>query len=141
MTESGRTEPRAIIERLVRAINAHDLESLVGCFALDVESVQPTHPARSFRGRDQVRQNWTQLFGSVPDLHAELLGCVVQPDGVWTEWRWSGTRRGGDHLEMRGVTIQRIQDDVIASLRFYMEPVQDGGGDVAGAIREMVAAR
>ena len=62
--------PRTMVEQLERATNAHDLEALVECFAEDYENETPLHPARSFRGREQVRRNWTQIFAFVPDLHA-----------------------------------------------------------------------
>lgn len=127
-----------IIERLAGAINAHDPDGVADCFDDEVESVQPAHPARTFRGREQVRRNWAQILGGVPDLRATLVRCVAEGDGAWSEWHWTGTRGDGQPFEMRGVTIQRFRGDVIASVRFYMEPVDGGGPDVAGAIRGAV---
>ena len=43
--------PESVIVRLVEATNAHDLESLVGCFASDYRNETPVHPARGFFGR------------------------------------------------------------------------------------------
>src|SRR4051812_40894700 len=51
-------EPLALVDRLVQATNDHDLDGLVACFAADYENATPAHPARSFRGREQVRRNW-----------------------------------------------------------------------------------
>ena len=48
---------QAVSERLVQAMNAHDLEAHVACFRDDYRSEQPAHPARTFTGREQVRQN------------------------------------------------------------------------------------
>lgn len=59
-------EPQAMVERLVHATNDHDIDALVACFAEDYENETPVHPARSFRGRDQVRRNWEQIFAFVP---------------------------------------------------------------------------
>jgi len=132
----------------VPAVNEHvkqrgidDLDGLVACFAREVRSEQPAHPARSFQGSDQVRRNWAQILKGVPDLQAILLGCVVQQDEAWTEWRWSGTRGDGTTFEMRGVTVQRILDDRIAAVRFYMEPVDERGPGVADAVRQAVVGR
>ncbi len=127
-----------ILERLGDAINAHDLDALVACFAPDVESVQPAHPARNFRGRDRIRENWTKIFASVKGLRAQLVQSIVNDEGAWSEWQWSGTRVDGEAFEMRGVTIQRLRDDAITSLRFYMEPLEVGGEDIGGAVREAV---
>ena len=50
------------------AVNGHDLDALAACFAADYRNETPVHPARGFVGRDQVRRNWEQLFGGIPDL-------------------------------------------------------------------------
>ncbi len=133
-----KSEAGFVVERLKDAINGRDLEALVGCFAADVESVHPTHPARTFRGREQVRLNWTQILGGVPDLRAELLGSTGEGETTWSEWHWRGTRKDGAPFEMRGVTIQRVLGDTIASVRFYMEPVEQAGTDVTANIAEQV---
>ena len=132
---------RAIVERLRTAINKHDLDGVVGCFAADVESVQPAHPARSFRGAEQLRRNWTQILGGVPDLRAELLSCAVTGDRVWTEWHWLGNRVDGARFEMSGVTVQQVRGDTFGSVRFYMEPVEVNGADITTAVREGVTGR
>ena len=90
-------------------MNEHDLEALVDVFDPDVISETPAHPQRTFRGADQVRRNWEQIFAGVPDLQADLLDAVVDGDTVWSEWDWRGTRRDGSAHRMRGVTIQRRQ--------------------------------
>ena len=66
--------PEAMVERLVRATNDHDVDALAACFAEDYENETPVHPARGFRGREQVRRNWEQIFAFVPDVRAEVVG-------------------------------------------------------------------
>ena len=70
----------AVALRLRDATNLHDLDALVGCFALDFENETPAHPARSFRGRDQVRKNWAQIFAGVPDIETVPLRPHVLKD-------------------------------------------------------------
>ena len=65
--------PKALVERLVKATNDHDVDAVAACFAEDYENATPVHPARSFRGRDQVRKNWEQIFAFVPDIRAEVV--------------------------------------------------------------------
>ena len=55
-----------MMNRLLVALNAHDLDTFVECFASDYRSEQPTHPARAFAGRDKVRDNWTSVLAGVP---------------------------------------------------------------------------
>lgn len=56
-----------VLARLERALNAHDLELVVGCFDEQVVSEQPVHPSRSFRGRAQIEKNWSQLLAAFRD--------------------------------------------------------------------------
>jgi ketosteroid isomerase-like protein len=128
----------ALVERLKEAVNRHDLESLAGCFALDFLNETPVHPARSFHGREQVRRNWAQIFAGVPDIEAEVLRSSVDRDSAWTEWEMRGTRRDGAHHLMRGVSIFGVGDDQFTSVRFYLEPVEEGGAAVDAAVRQAV---
>lgn len=130
--------PRAMVDRLMRATNDHDLDRLVGCFAEDYENVTPLHPARGFRGRDQVRRNWEQIFAFVPDLQADVLGCVIAGDTAWTEWEMTGTRRDGTAHHMRGVILFGVADGLARTARFYLEPVDEAAGTVDDAVREQV---
>jgi ketosteroid isomerase-like protein len=72
--------PAEVVERLARATSAHDLEGIVACFADGYVNQTPTHPQRSFAGRDQVRRNWEQILTGVPDITARVLASTVDGD-------------------------------------------------------------
>ena len=120
----------AVVERLRAAIDAHDLEAMVACFADDYVNEWPAHPQRGFRGSEQVRRNWSQIFAGVPDLRARLPRVSVDGDTVWSEWDLAGTRLDGGAFLMRGVAIFRVAGDRLAAVRFYLEPVEETSGDV-----------
>ena len=128
-----------VLDRLLRATNAHDLDAIETCFAPGYRNETPVHPSRGFTGRDQVRRNWEQILTFVPDIHATVVRATEQDDVIWSEWEHRGTRRDGTQHVMRGVIIFGVADDAIAWARFYLEPVQDGGGDVDRAVRAQVA--
>jgi ketosteroid isomerase-like protein len=132
------SEPQLAIDRLVRATNDHDLDALVSCFAEDYENQTPVHPSRGFRGNEQVRRNWEQIFAFVPDLRAEVTRSTVDGDVVWTEWEMTGTRRDGSPHRMRGVVIFGVGDGVAQWARFYVEPVDHSDMTVDDAVREQV---
>jgi ketosteroid isomerase-like protein len=132
--------PAALVARLRDATNAHDLDALVACFAADYRNETPVHPERGFVGRDQVRRNWTQIFGAIPDLRCDVLSCVVDGDTAWTEWEHRGTRPDGSRHLMRGVIIFGVVDDLAAWARFYLEPVVEGTADVNETVRRQVTA-
>ena len=122
------------MDRLLGAVQLHDLDALTACFANDYRNETPAHPARGFVGQAQVRRNWEQIFAAVPDLTAEV-SWIADDRAVWSEWEMQGTRRdGGTHL-MRGVVIFGIRSGQAAWARFYLEPVEAGGGDVNEAVR------
>jgi len=123
-------DPAAVVERLLEAINAHDLEAMVALFADDYVNEWPVHPQRGFRGNQQVGRNWSQIFATVPDLRARLPRTAVDGDTVWTEWDISGTRSDGAAFLMRGVSIFGVSEGRLAWVRFYLEPVEETSGDV-----------
>jgi ketosteroid isomerase-like protein len=127
-----------VLHRLLQATNAHDLEAIVHCFAEGYRNETPVHPSRGFVGRDQVRRNWEQILGFVPDIGAALVRSSEDAGVVWSEWEQRGTRRDGTPHLMRGVIIFGVEDDAIAWARFYLEPVEHAGGDVDRAVRAQV---
>ncbi len=139
-------EPAApIVARIRAAINAHDLDALVDCFAADYRNDTPAHPARGFEGREQVRRNWTRILEGVPDIHASLIRSAVVGEDIWAEWDWAGTRRDGAAVHLRGVTIQGVDDTThaearVAWARFYMEPVDDSPADVEANVERTAAS-
>jgi hypothetical protein len=121
----------------LQAWNTHDIDCLVALFADTYVSDQPAHPGRSFTGSVQVRANWTGVFDGVPDFAAELLAFTVNGDIEWAEWSWKGRHPDNSAFAMRGVTILKIRDDLIARGRLYMEPVDGAGQDIDAAVREL----
>jgi len=126
-----------IMNRLLEAMNAHDLDAFVACFAPSYRSEQPAHPGRAFGGSAQVHENWAGVFAGVPDFTAELLVSLSTDSGVEIgEWRWSGTHTDGAPFAMCGVTVMGIEDERIAWGRLYMEPVERDGADIEQMVRD-----
>ncbi len=126
-----------LMNRLLAALNAHDLDAFVECFASDYRSEQPAHPSRAFEGREKVRENWTSVFAGIPDFQAELLTSGTTEDTVEIgEWRWRGTHTDGTPFAMQGVTVMGIEDKHIAWGRLYMEAIEQDGGDIDAMVRE-----
>jgi ketosteroid isomerase-like protein len=131
---------KALLERLAAAVDRHDLDALEDCFAPGYRNETPAHPAQGFTGREQVRQNWEQIFTFVPDITAKALRCHCEGDVVWSEWEMTGTRRDGTAHQMAGVILFGVRDGRFAWARFYLEPVQAGGADASEAVRQHVRA-
>ena len=126
----------ALSERLQRAWNEHDIDAFVACFATDYRSEQPAHPDRGFVGNEPVRTNWSGILSDVPDLRAELLQLAVEGDVELSEWRIWGTRRDDSTMDLRGVIVIGVHDDLIAWSRLYLELVEQGAG-ITAAVDEI----
>ena len=126
-----------VMNRLLAAMNAHDVDAFVACFAPDYRSEQPAHPSRAFGGSAQVRDNWTSVFAGVPDFHADLLVAVTTDDGIEIgEWRWRGSHTDRTPFAMDGVIVLGIEASQIAWGRLYMEPVEQDGSDIEQMVRD-----
>lgn len=132
------TSPSEVVQRVVDATNAHDLDALVECFAPGYVNQTPAHPSRSFVGREQVRRNWAQLFAAMPDLHCEVLAAAVDGASVWSEWELRGTRPDHSAHVMRGVLVFEVADDLVQSVRFFLEPVDEDPSTADDAVAAAV---
>lgn len=130
-----------LLERLRRAVDAHDIEAVVTCFAPDYSNETPAHPARGFTGAEQVRTNWTRIFAGLPDIKATVKRSTVDDDVVWSEWELDGHRVDGTQQILRGVIIFGATDEGFAWARFYLEPVDEGDGGVNAAVRTIVDSK
>jgi hypothetical protein len=128
------------ITRLAEAMNRHDPEGMAAVLATDYRSEQPMHPNRGFGGSAQVVENWTAIFGAVPDMVADLVTEVNDGKTSFSEWHWHGHRPDGSPYAIRGVILNGLRDDgLIQWARLYAEPVEEGGANIVEATRAMVA--
>src|SRR4051794_32763618 len=139
------SEAPTFAHRLCEATNSHDVERVVDCFTEGYVNENPTHPSRSFVGRDQVRRNWKQIFASVPDLEALVVRSHQVDDLCWSEWEMRGTRVDGSRHLLRGVMVftvtvtVTVTGDRARGVRFYLEPVEHRDGDADAALEQILA--
>ncbi|WP_328989014.1 nuclear transport factor 2 family protein [Kribbella sp. NBC_01245] len=124
--------------RVSAAANSHDIDKVVECFTEDYVNESPVHPARSFRGREQVRRNWTQIFATVPDITTKVLRSHQDGELVWSEWEMRGTRLDGVEHLMRGVMLFTVEGDRARAVRFYLEPVDQADLDADQAVQQLL---
>src|SRR4051794_36709520 len=134
--------PAAVIARLSEAINAHDIDAIVDCFADDVLAEHPANPERNFRGRHQLRANWAITFETVIGLDAEFIRWSVDAETVWVEWCWRGTLPDGSEFARAGVAVHGVEEGRIAWIRVYMEPIRGQSSNGNGStVAEMARHR
>ncbi|GAB6902164.1 nuclear transport factor 2 family protein [Kineosporia succinea] len=121
----------SLVERLISALNEHDLDAVAACFGPDFSGEWPAHPGRSFTGPEQVRRNWDMIFRMSPGITVAMTEAVEVGDDVWGEWHY--TQAAGQ--ELRGVIVITVRDGLIRRSRFYMEPVDSADAAVPGGPR------
>ena len=131
--------PCSVVERWVQAMDAHDIETAVACFHADYHDEAPARRGERVVGREKIRENFSRLFPDLPDLGAELVGCVTKDDTAWMEWRMRGTRPDGTIMEFAGVNIFGIEGDLIRWGRIYSELVREAGG-ISSQVQRMTGA-
>jgi ketosteroid isomerase-like protein len=137
MTDTGE-RVLTFADRVSAAANSHDIDRVVDCFTEDYVNESPVHPARGFRGREQVRRNWTQIFATVPDITTKVLRSHQDGDLVWSEWEMRGTRLDGAEHLMRGVMLFTVEGDRARAVRFYLEPVDQADVNADRAVHQLL---
>ena len=130
-----------VLDQLVAALNAHDLEGAAALFHEDYHSEQPAHPGRNFVGRAQMHANWEAMFAGVPDFRSEVLRTVDDGNTTWIEWEWTGNRTDGQPFQVRGVALFDVADGLIFAGRLYLEDVERELIDIDQAVQTLSGRR
>lgn len=100
-----------VVERVIAALNAHDVDAFVGCYAQDA-TIENGYDEVRARGHEQLRELYGRMFERYPEIHvdagwrAEVGAFVVQEETV--------TGRSGHE---RHVAVYLVENGVIARER------------------------
>lgn len=123
------SDPVAVVNRFVDAANRHDAAGIAKCLHPDFESIQPVYPSRNFRGSDQVRRNWQAIFTSEPGFRLSLVRSAASEGTVWVELHGAGGA-----VEVAGVFIMGVEDDLVRWARVYSAVVEQPAPVVEGSV-------
>jgi taurine dehydrogenase small subunit len=112
-----------VLERMLDAFNAHDLDAIMSLFADDCVFEAPlgTEPwGRRFEGRDAVREGLGARFTTIPDVHYDDGSNFVAGDRGVSEWTLTGTTTDGVSVNVRGCDIWTFRgDEVVVKNSFW----------------------
>ena len=106
----------ALLQDLLDAFNAHDVDAVMACFADDCVMDMPRGPAPGglrLVGKDQVREGVQSRFDGIPDIHYGDDRHFVCGDRAASEWTIRGTKRDGERIEVRGCDLFELADGKI----------------------------
>jgi ketosteroid isomerase-like protein len=93
-------------EEWFTAWNEHDLDTILGHYAEDVEFVSPfvavlnDDPAGVIQGKDELRAYFTRAFERFPDLRFEPLDVLVGVSSVTLSYVSVGGRRAAEVMTL-----------------------------------------
>ena len=86
------------------------------------EGIEEILPVGIFRGPDEVKAYFTELFTAVPDFDMTIDRVLAHDDDVLVQWRASGTFSGGPlmgveptgrQIELRGLDWLEVEGDKV----------------------------
>lgn len=107
----------AVLRRFMAAWNARDVDGLMGCMAEDCAfhaSAGTEAAGTVHQGREAVRAAYAALFEAFPQASWSDDRHHVTGDTGLSEWRFTGTDRAGQKVDVQGCDIFRFDGDLIA---------------------------
>lgn len=118
---AGMPTPHDVIDALVAAWNAHDLDRVMACYDAAYEGTD-VGEAATHQGVIGVRKMVRRWFRAFPDLRIEAETVIVQDNRIALGWLLHATHSGAfmripptqRPVTMRGVSLMTIADGQIA---------------------------
>jgi hypothetical protein len=102
-----------VIDRVLVALNAQDLEAFVACYADDA-TIEDGYDRVAARGHDELRARFGPQFTDYPELRVESLSRTIVGEFVVQEEEVTGR---GDHR--RHVAVYLVENGLIKRERLF----------------------
>jgi predicted ester cyclase len=112
--------PEETVRSYFDAVIARDPEAMAEHWA--EEGIEEILPVGIFRGPEEVKAWFTELFTAVPDFEMTVERVLAQDNDVLVQWRATGTFSGGPlmgveptgrRLELRGLDWLEVEGDKV----------------------------
>jgi steroid delta-isomerase-like uncharacterized protein len=122
-TRTADEAARAAFEAFI----AHDVEAVLANW--HPEGIQDWVPLGIYRGHDEIRQLFRELFSAMPDMEMTIEAVTSGERRSAIQWRSRGTHTGafmgiaptGRTLEMRGVDVMEVEDGLVVKNTVYYD--------------------
>jgi predicted SnoaL-like aldol condensation-catalyzing enzyme len=111
--------PQEVFDHHAQALGAEDLEEIVADYSHDAIFITP---AGVLRGKDGIRQAFTELLGEVPQATWDLKTTIYEDDILFLEW---GAEGGGNRIQ-DAVDTFVFRDGLIRvqTVRYTVQPAR-----------------
>lgn len=121
------------VEDHLRALEAGDFESATEDYADDYTTTvtRPTGEEEELE-RDELKEDWKDLYEGFPDLSVELHEMAAEDDWVIVRWELSGTHEGDLRFLDIAPTGKEVEYEGYNSYRFEDGDIVETNGVAAG---------
>ena len=113
-TSDSPTAAEQVVQAQLDAYNRRDIEAFVATYAPDVKIYD--HPDQlQMEGANRLRESYSRLFGSIPELKATVANRIVQGSFVIDHETVSGLPGG---RQITAVAVYEVQDGLIQRVWF-----------------------
>lgn len=125
------TANRTAEETAIKAFEAfiaHDVDALLAQW--HPEGIQDWVALGIFRGHDEMRELFTQVFAAMPNAKMTIENTISDDRRCVIQWRQRGVHDGaaflgieptGREIEMRGVDIMEVEDGLVVRNTVYYD--------------------
>lgn len=112
--------PEETVRAYFDAVAARDPDAMVEYWTDD--GIEEIVPVGIFRGKDEIRAYFQELFAAIPDLQLTVERTLAEGGQVLVQWRAAGTFTGeplqgveatGRWLEVRGLDWLEVEGELI----------------------------
>jgi glycosyltransferase involved in cell wall biosynthesis len=112
---------------LADAFNAHDIERVMGYFAVDCSLDMPRGPdphGKRYQGTEQVKKGLMGRFESMPDVLYSDLKHFVSGNCGMSKWLLTGTKANGQSVMVRGCDFYTFERGLVVRKDSYWKIVE-----------------
>lgn len=102
-----------VVERVVAALCAHDVEAFIACYAMDARIEEGNDGVVLAHGHDAMRARYRKLFADNPNAHWLVLHRIDAGEFVIQHEQMTGVAK----IPPRHVCVYRIRDGLIQEER------------------------
>lgn len=119
---ANQTVSTEFLQSFADAFNAHNIPAIMKHMTTDCEfnaSAGPEVVGENFKGYDQVKLAFENVFETFPDAHWGNPVHFIAGDRGFSEWVFSGTKADGSFIEVTGCDLFSFKDGKIAVKNSY----------------------
>jgi ketosteroid isomerase-like protein len=122
MAQSSANITTGFLQSFVDAFNAHDLDGIMAHMTDDClfeASAGPDANGETFKGQQQVRKAFENVFATFPDARWINAKHFVMGERGLSEWVFTGTKSDGTRVEVTGCDLFTFNNGKISIKNSY----------------------